>query len=70
MIDQESARPGLFGKRVRLRDLEALLRGAPVWGGHGVRALLAAYLAQPAGSTLVDTWLQRLMQRRHHKEAR
>ena len=70
LIDLEKTRPLLFGMRDRLRDLEPLLRRAPVWGEHDVRTLLAAYLAQPTGSTLVDTWLQRLMQRRHHKEAR
>ena len=56
--------------RDRLRDLEPLLRRASAWSEADVRQLLAAYLQQPADSALVDTWLQRLMQRRREKEAR
>ncbi|NOP02763.1 hypothetical protein, partial [Klebsiella pneumoniae] len=66
----EKTRPLLFGMRDRLKDLEPLLRRAPVWGERDVRTLLASYLAQPADGTLVDTWLQRLTQRRREKEAR
>ncbi|WP_313643839.1 lipopolysaccharide kinase InaA family protein [Pseudomonas sp.] len=70
LIDLEKTRPLLFGMRDRLRDLEPLLRRAPIWSEADVRQLLAAYLHQPAASTLVDTWLQRLMHRRREKEAR
>ena len=70
LIDLEKTRPLLFGKRDRLKDLEPLLRRARAWGEADVRKLLAAYLGQPANSALVDTWLQRLTQRRREKEAR
>lgn len=70
MIDLEKTRPLLFGMRDRLKDLEPLLRRARAWNEVNVRALLATYLAQPADSVLVGTWLQRLTQRRREKEAR
>ncbi|MEX5352283.1 lipopolysaccharide kinase InaA family protein [Pseudomonas juntendi] len=70
LIDLEKTRPLLFGMRDRLKDLEPLLRRAGVWSEADVRSLLAAYLEQPADSTLVDTWLQRLVRRRREKEAR
>ncbi|MGY3297598.1 hypothetical protein ACVWY1_002033 [Pseudomonas sp. TE6288] len=70
LIDLEKTRPLLFGMRDRVKDLEPLLRRARAWGEGDVRVLLAAYLEQPADSALVSTWLQRLTQRRRHKEAR
>ncbi|PYC27895.1 lipopolysaccharide kinase InaA family protein [Pseudomonas mosselii] len=70
LIDLEKTRPLLFGMRDRVKDLEPLLRRARVWDGADVRVLLAAYLEQPTDSALVSTWLQRLTQRRRHKEAR
>ncbi|BBR56244.1 MULTISPECIES: lipopolysaccharide kinase InaA family protein [Pseudomonas] len=70
LIDLEKTRPLLMGMRDRLKDLEPLLRRAPAWGEADVRSLLAAYLEQPGDSSLVDTWLQRLVRRRREKEAR
>ncbi|MCY1249212.1 hypothetical protein D9M72_627260 [compost metagenome] len=70
MIDLEKTRPLLFGKRDRLKDLEPLLRRARAWNEADVRTLLGVYLAQPQDSALVDSWLQRLTQRRREKEAR
>ncbi|MCO7520600.1 MULTISPECIES: lipopolysaccharide kinase InaA family protein [unclassified Pseudomonas] len=70
LIDLEKTRPLLFGRRDRLKDLEPLLRRADAWGEADVRVLLGAYLAQPVDSAPVGTWLQRLLQRRRHKEAR
>ncbi|MBF8739829.1 lipopolysaccharide kinase InaA family protein [Pseudomonas guariconensis] len=70
LIDLEKTRPLLFGMRDRLKDLEPLLRRAGAWSEADVRNLLAAYLEQPADSTLVDSWLQRLVRRRREKEAR
>lgn len=70
LIDLEKTRALLFGMRDRLRDLEPLLRRAGAWSEADVRSLLAAYLEQPADSSLVDTWLQRLARRRREKEAR
>lgn len=70
LIDLEKTRPLLFGMRDRLKDLEPLLRRAPAWSEADVRTMLATYLAQPADSTLVNNWLQRLTQRRREKEAR
>ena len=70
LIDLEKTRPLLFGQRDRIKDLEPLLRRAPIWSTENVRSLLAAYLDQPADSTLVDAWLQRLSARRSHKGVR
>jgi hypothetical protein len=46
LIDLEKTRPLLFGMRDRVKDLEPLLRRAPVWSEAQVRELLAAYLDQ------------------------
>lgn len=70
LIDLEKTRPLLMGMRDRLKDLEPLLRRACAWGEADVRSLLAAYLEQPVDSSLVDTWLQRLVRRRREKETR
>lgn len=70
LIDLEKTRPLLFGWRDRVRDLEPLLRRAPVWSDDEVRQLLSTYLEQPLDSTLVDSWMTRLTARRSHKEAR
>ncbi|WDG55687.1 lipopolysaccharide kinase InaA family protein [Pseudomonas chlororaphis] len=70
LIDLEKTRPLLFGQRDRVKDLEPLLRRAPVWSESDVRALLATYLDQPRDSSLVDAWLNRLSARRSHKETR
>ncbi|MCX5507992.1 lipopolysaccharide kinase InaA family protein [Pseudomonas sp. BJa3] len=70
LIDLEKTRPLLFGMRDRVKDLEPLLRRARAWSEADVLVLLAAYLEQPEDSALVSTWLQRLTQRRRHKEAR
>ena len=70
LIDLEKTRPLLFGQRDRIKDLEPLLRRAGVWSEADIRLLLAAYLDQAADSALVQTWLQRLVRRRRHKENR
>ena len=70
LIDLEKTRPLLLGQRDRVKDIEPLLRRAHVWSDDDVRALLAAYLEQPADSGLVDAWLARLNVRRSHKGAR
>ncbi|AZD05971.1 InaA protein [Pseudomonas chlororaphis] len=70
LIDLEKTRPLFFGQRDRVKDLEPLLRRAPVWSESDVRALLATYLDQPRDSSLVDAWLNRLSARRSHKETR
>ncbi|MCE1116897.1 MULTISPECIES: lipopolysaccharide kinase InaA family protein [Pseudomonas] len=70
LIDLEKTRPLLFGQRDRVKDLEPLLRRARAWGEADVRELLGAYLQQPVDSAQVNAWLQRLTQRRRHKEAR
>lgn len=70
VIDLEKTRPVLFGQRDRVRDLEPLLRRAPMWSEHAVRTLLAAYLQRPEQGAEVRAWLGQLLQRRRHKEAR
>jgi len=70
LIDLEKTRPLLFGQRDRIKDLEPLLRRAPVWGDQDVRALLAAYLDQSLDSSLVEAWIGRLTARSSHKETR
>ena len=70
LIDLEKTRPLLLGQRDRVKDIEPLLRRAHAWTEADVRALLAAYLEQPAGSGLVDAWFKRLNVRRSHKETR
>ncbi|MBJ9977009.1 phosphotransferase [Pseudomonas sp. S75] len=70
LIDLEKTRPLLLGRRDRLRDLEPLLRRAPVWSEADLRHLLGVYLGQPADSAPVTDWLQRLGKRRRRKEAR
>jgi len=70
LIDLEKTRAALFGRRDRVRDLEPLLRRAPMWQADDIRIFLAAYLNQEPASPLVQDWLQRLTQRRTHKEGR
>ncbi|EIK96944.1 lipopolysaccharide kinase [Pseudomonas sp. M47T1] len=70
LIDLEKTRPALFGRRDRVRDLEPLLRRAPMWGEGDIRVFLAAYLNQDGASPVVQDWLQRLTRRRSHKEGR
>jgi len=70
LIDLEKTRALLFGQRDRAKDLEPLVRRAPEWTREQLRLLLAAYLDQPADSSLVDAWLNRLTARRSHKEKR
>ncbi|WP_369989278.1 lipopolysaccharide kinase InaA family protein [Pseudomonas xanthosomatis] len=70
LIDLEKTRPLLFGMRDRVKDLEPLLRRAAVWSEADVQVLLGAYLGQPQDGAVVGTWLQRLTQRRRHKEGR
>lgn len=70
LIDLEKTRPLLLGQRDRVKDIEPLLRRAHAWTEADVRALLAAYLEQPADSGLVNAWYQRLNMRRSHKETR
>lgn len=70
LIDLEKTRPSLFGLRDRIKDLEPLLRRAPVWNEAEVRELLAEYVQAPRDGALVDQWWQRLGQRGSHKRKR
>lgn len=70
LIDLEKTRPVLFGWRDRIKDLEPLLRRAPVWTEAEVREMLASYLQVPADSALTDTWWHRLAGRARYREAR
>jgi tRNA A-37 threonylcarbamoyl transferase component Bud32 len=67
LIDLEKTRPALFGRRDLIKDLEPLLRRAPMWGESERRQLLAAYLHAAADSAQVDTWSARLGLREQHK---
>ena len=70
LIDLEKTRPLLFGLRDRLKDLEPLLRRAPIWTELDRQVFLSSYLEQAPDSALVETWQARLAQRRRHKETR
>jgi tRNA A-37 threonylcarbamoyl transferase component Bud32 len=70
LIDLEKTRPALFGWRDRIKDLEPLLRRAPIWSEAEVREMLATYLQTTADSGVVDVWWQRLSKRARYKEAR
>lgn len=67
LIDLEKTRPVIFGKRDLARDLEPLLRRAPMWNEADRRELLAAYLQATPNSLLVDAWNARLGKRGAHK---
>ncbi|WP_024644744.1 lipopolysaccharide kinase InaA family protein [Pseudomonas syringae] len=67
LIDLEKTRPVIFGKRDLARDLEPLLRRAPIWSETELRELLAAYLQASPDSLLVDAWHARLGKRSAHK---
>ncbi|MDB6048531.1 MAG: inaA 1 [Pseudomonas sp.] len=70
LIDLEKTRLALFGWRDRIKDLEPLLRRAPVWTEPEVREMLASYLQAPASGEQVDLWWQRLKTRSSYKEGR
>lgn len=67
LIDLEKTRKSIFGQRDRVKDIEPLLRRAPVWNDTEIRELLAAYLHAPTDSGLVDAWWQRVAKRGTHK---
>lgn len=67
LIDLEKTRPILFGRRDRIKDLEPLLRRAPMWHEADIRELLAAYLQGSRDGVETDAWFQRLGQRGSHK---
>jgi hypothetical protein len=67
LIDLEKTRPILFGQRDRIKDLEPLLRRAPMWQEAQIRELLAAYLQDRSDSAETDRWFQRLGRRGSHK---
>jgi len=69
LIDLEKTRKSIFGQRDRVKDLEPLLRRAPVWNEAQIREMLAAYLHAPGDSGLVDAWWQRLARRGSHKRS-
>lgn len=75
LIDLEKTRPVLFGRKDKVKDLEPLLRRAPMWSEAEVRELLGVYLhgeyaRGDSDSARVEAWNQRLGQRRGKKRAR
>lgn len=70
LIDLEKTRAVWLGQRDRVKDLEPLLRRAPIWSESEVRELLATYLETRAGSVWVDEWMLRLDKRRGQKKVR
>lgn len=70
LIDLEKTRPVLFGWRDQIKDLEPLLRRAPIWTEVEVREMLASYLQVPADSAPTDIWWERLASRARYKEVR
>jgi tRNA A-37 threonylcarbamoyl transferase component Bud32 len=69
LIDLEKTRKSIFGQRDRVKDLEPLLRRAPVWNDAEIREMLAAYLHAPGNSGLVEAWWHRLAKRGSHKRS-
>lgn len=69
LIDLEKTRRAIFGQRDRVKDIEPLLRRAPMWNEAEVRELLASYLQAPIDSGLIDAWWQRLARRGSHKRS-
>jgi tRNA A-37 threonylcarbamoyl transferase component Bud32 len=69
LIDLEKTRKSIFGRRDRVKDLEPLLRRAPVWNEAEIREMLSAYVQAPGDSGLVDAWWQRLAKRGSHKRS-
>ena len=69
LIDLEKTRPLLLGMRDRIKDLEPLLRRAPMWSSAQVRELLAAYLQAGLESPQVEDLYVRLGERGTHKRA-
>ena len=67
LIDLEKTRPVLFGVRDRIKDLETLLRRAPVWTEAEVYELLAVYLKSGIDSPRVKDWYTWLDKRGSHK---
>jgi len=67
LIDLEKTRKSLFGQRDRVKDLEPLLRRAPVWNEAEIREMLGAYLQADSNGPQVDVWWQRLARRGSHK---
>jgi tRNA A-37 threonylcarbamoyl transferase component Bud32 len=67
LIDLEKTRKSLFGQRDRVKDLEPLLRRAPVWNEAEIREMLGAYLQADSNGPQVDAWWQRLARRGSHK---
>ncbi|MBD9398841.1 lipopolysaccharide kinase InaA family protein [Pseudomonas sp. PDM11] len=67
LIDLEKTRPLLLGRRDRIKDLEPLLRRAPIWNEAEVRELLNAYLGDVVG---VEKWWRLIAARQRKKEAR
>ncbi|UVE18313.1 lipopolysaccharide kinase InaA family protein [Pseudomonas sp. LS44] len=66
LIDLEKARPLLFGRYDRVKDLEPLLRRARGWDETDVERLLDAYLGDRDD---LHNWSRRLLARRRYKEA-
>lgn len=69
LIDLEKTRKAIFGKRDRVKDLEPLLRRAPMWNEAEIREFLAAYRQAASDSSMVDEWWQLLAKRGSHKRA-
>jgi tRNA A-37 threonylcarbamoyl transferase component Bud32 len=69
LIDLEKTRKSIFGQRDRVKDIEPLLRRAPVWNEAEIREMLSAYLQAPGDSGLVDAWWHRLAKRGSHKRS-
>lgn len=69
LIDLEKTRKSIFGRRDRVKDIEPLLRRAPMWNEAEIRELLAAYVQAPGDSGLVDAWWQRLAKRGSRKRS-
>jgi hypothetical protein len=70
LIDLEKTRSLLPVRSDRVVDLEALIRRATVWDESEVRYLIETYLDRGASESVVDAWLDQIVDRRQSKAAR
>ncbi|MCQ2028289.1 lipopolysaccharide kinase InaA family protein [Stutzerimonas zhaodongensis] len=70
LIDLEKTRPLLYGRRDRVRDIEALVRRAPSWSDRDVQRLMSAYLDSSNHDAVFSAWMRQVSARSADKRGR